>query len=221
MAPITEDEIANYLANTPDFFERHASLLAAVQLTSPHGHRAVSLQERQAVLLREKIRALERKVADMIRHGTENSAIADKLQRWTSELLRTREVRDLPAVAVQQIASQFLVPQVAIKIWGVSPEYVNEPFAQGASDNVEAFASSLARPYCGANRDLEAAQWLDDPAAAVSIALIPLREGAGPQAFGLLVLASDDAQRFTTDMGTDFLERMGEFASAALSRLMP
>jgi uncharacterized protein YigA (DUF484 family) len=54
--PITEDDIADYLANTPDFFERHAGLLAAVQLTSPHGQRAVSLQERQAELLREKIR---------------------------------------------------------------------------------------------------------------------------------------------------------------------
>ena len=27
--PITEDDIANYLASTPDFFERHAELLAA------------------------------------------------------------------------------------------------------------------------------------------------------------------------------------------------
>ena len=26
--PITEDDIANFLANTPDFFERHAELLA-------------------------------------------------------------------------------------------------------------------------------------------------------------------------------------------------
>ena len=221
MSPITEEDIANYLANTPDFFERHASLLAAVQLTSPHGHRAVSLQERQAVLLREKIRALELKAADMIRHGTENVSIADKLQRWTRELLRTREARDLPSVAAQQIASQFLVPQVAIKVWGVSPAHTEEPFAQGASDDVVAFASSLTRPYCGANPGLEAAQWLDDPAAAVSIALIPLRAGAGPQAFGLLVLASGDAQRFAPDMGTDFLERIGEFASAALSRLMP
>ncbi|MCB1940190.1 MAG: DUF484 family protein, partial [Rhodocyclaceae bacterium] len=46
--PITEDDIANYLANTPDFFERHAELLASVHLTSPHSKRAVSLQERQA-----------------------------------------------------------------------------------------------------------------------------------------------------------------------------
>ncbi|MDZ4239828.1 MAG: DUF484 family protein [Hydrogenophaga sp.] len=221
MAPITEEEIANYLANTPDFFERHANLLAAVQLSSPHGHRAVSLQERQAVLLREKIRALELKAADMIRHGTENSAIADKLQRWTRELLRTREARDLPAVATRAIATQFLVPQVAIKVWGVSPEHAHEPFAQGASDDVVALVSSLTRPYCGANPGLEAVQWLDDPAAAASIALIPLREGAGPQAFGLLVLASGDAQRFVSDMGTDFLERIGEFASAALSRLRP
>ena len=76
MTPITEDDIANYLANSPDFFERHAQLLAAVQLTSPHGNRAVSLQERQAEMLREKIKALEHRVMDMVRHGTENVVTA-------------------------------------------------------------------------------------------------------------------------------------------------
>ena len=148
--PITEDDIANYLANTPDFFERHASLLAAVQLSNPHGQRAVSLQERQASMLREKIRGLEMKAADMIRHGQENTAIADKLQRWTRELLRTREARDLPAVAAREIAAQFLVPQVAIKVWGVAPEFAGEPFAQGASDD------AAHRPAC---------EWVEDHAA--------------------------------------------------------
>ncbi|MDP3832363.1 MAG: DUF484 family protein [Hydrogenophaga sp.] len=219
--PITEDDIANYLVNTPDFFERHAALLAAVQLTSPHGQRAVSLQERQAEMLREKIRGLELKGADMIRHGNENTTIADKLQRWTRELLLTREARELPIVATRAIAEQFLVPQVAIKVWDVAPEFADEPFAQGASDDVRAFASSLMRPYCGANPGLEAAQWLVDPASAASLALIPLRVGIAPQAFGLLVLASSDTQRFASDMGTDFLERIGELTSASLSRLRP
>ena len=41
--PITEDDIANFLANTPDFFERHAELLATVQLSSGHGTRAISV----------------------------------------------------------------------------------------------------------------------------------------------------------------------------------
>ena len=36
---ITEADIANYLAQTPGFFERHAELLGSVQLTSPHGRR--------------------------------------------------------------------------------------------------------------------------------------------------------------------------------------
>ncbi|WP_382328274.1 DUF484 family protein [Hydrogenophaga sp. UC242_50] len=219
--PITEDDIANYLANTPDFFERHASLLAAVQLTSPHGQRAVSLQERQAEMLREKIRGLELKGAEMIRHGNENTVIADKLQRWTRELLLTRDARELPEVTTKAIADHFLVPQVAIKVWDVEPAYVEEAFAQGASDDVKAFASSLMRPYCGANPGLEAAQWLADSASAASLALIPLRAGIAPQAFGLLVLASPDTKRFAPDMGTDFLERIGELTSAALSRLRP
>ena len=73
----------------------------------------------------------------------------------------------------------------------------------------------------GDNPGLEAAGWLDDPSSATSLALIPLRAGIAPQAFGLLVLASADQQRFASDMGTDFLERIGEITSAALSRLRP
>src|SRR3954467_2829108 len=95
MNPITEDDIANYLANTPDFFERHAQLLAQVQLTSPHGSRAVSLQERQAEMLREKIKALEHRVMDMVRRGNENMVTADRLQRWTRGLLTLRDPRHL------------------------------------------------------------------------------------------------------------------------------
>ena len=219
--PITEDDIANYLANTPDFFERHASLLAAVQLTSPHGSRAVSLQERQAEMLREKIKGLELKAAEMIRHGHENTAIADKLQRWTLQLLNTREAADLPEVATSGVAAHFGVPQVVVKLWGVASAYAALPCAQGASDDAQAFATSLSKPYCGGNPGLEAATWLADPVAAASLALIPLRAGDGPQAFGLLVLASPDAQRFAADMGTDFLERIGELTAASLSRLLP
>jgi hypothetical protein len=54
-----------------------------------------------------------------------------------------------------------------------------------------------------------------------SVALIALRNGTDPQAFGLMVLASPDSQRFHAGMGTDFLERMAELGSAALSRLRP
>ena len=219
MNPITEDDIADFLLNTPDFFERHAELLGAVQLTSPHGQRAVSLQERQAEMLREKIRALELKAAEMIRHGQENVVIADKLQRWTRELLLTRAPADLPGVIVAQIQAQFQVPQAAIRVWGVAPEWAGLPFAQGVSADGQAFAASLTTPYCGANPGLEAATWLGD-AGVASLALLPLRGGPADKVFGLLVLGSTDPQRFHAGMGTDFLERIAELASAALGRLL-
>jgi uncharacterized protein YigA (DUF484 family) len=222
MNPITEDDIANYLANTPDFFERHAQLLAAVQLTSPHGNRAVSLQERQAEMLREKIKALEHRIMDMVRHGNENMIIADRLHRWARNLFLVQSGRALPATIAAEIQAQFMVPQVAIRVWGVDSRYGKEPFAEGVSDDAKSFASSLTQPYCGVNSGFEAVKWLDDPAMAMSIALIPLREGMGEggnPAFGMIVLASPDPQRFASGMGTEFLEHIAELASAALSRL--
>ena len=222
--PITEDDIANFLANTPDFFERHAELLATVQLSSGHGGRAVSLQERQAGLLRDKIKTLEGKVVDMIRHGQENVGIADKLQRCTRNLLLTAHARDLPETIVREIKGQFAIPQAAIKLWRVNGVFTGEPFAAGVSSDAQAFASSLGAPYCGVNSGFEAANWLPDPAMAMSIALIPLRhdgDDAPHDVFGMLVLASTDPQRFHADMGTDFLAQIGDLAGAAMTRLLP
>ena len=95
---ITEADIADYLANTPAFFERHAELLATIQLTSPHGQRAVSLQERQMEMLRERIKGLEKKIVEMIRNGQDNMAIAERLHRWTRALMLTSDAAALPEV---------------------------------------------------------------------------------------------------------------------------
>lgn len=219
--PITEDDIAHYLGITPDFFQRHAELLAAVQLSSPHGQRAVSLQERQAEMLRDKIKLLEQRIMEMLRNGNDNAILSDKILRWASALLQSGDTAALPGQIAQEIQTQFSVPQVSVRMWDVAPAFASEPFALGVSDDAKVFASSLSEPFCGLNTGFEAVGWLADPGAAASIALIPLRTGpAGSSpAFGMLVLASGDSQRFTSGMGTDFLARIGELASAALTRL--
>ena len=220
--PITEDDIANYLANTPDFFLRHAELLAAVQLNSPHGQRAVSLQERQAEMLRQKIKLLEQRIMDMLRNGNDNVILSNKIIRWAGDLLQGGEPRQLPQRLAMDIEQQFAVPQVGLRLWGVAAEYADQPYAQGVSDDLKSFATSLTEPFCGLNTGFESVNWLQAPAAITSLALIPLRtgpSGSSTPAFGLLVLASGDAQRFTSGMGTDFLALIGELASAALSRL--
>jgi uncharacterized protein YigA (DUF484 family) len=221
--PITEDDIANYLSNTPDFFERHAELLASVQLSSPHSHRAVSLQERQAAMLRDKIKVLEHRIMDMIRNGNENVMLSDKLLRWARTLFLVADPQTLPGQMASEIQDQFSVPQVGIKVWGVAPKFAGADFAQGVSGDAQVFTSSLMEPFCGVNTGFEAVNWLPDPRAVASLAILPLRRasaGTAEPAFGLLVLASPDAQRFNSAMGTDFLERLAELASAALSRLL-
>lgn len=218
---ITEDDIANFLANTPDFFERHAELLASVQLTSPHGNRAVSLQERQMEMLREKIRGLELRLVEMLRHGQENMAIADKLHRWTRAIMLTTNAGELPQVLADELARQFLIPQAGIRVWGAAEAFSHQTFAKGVSEDVKSFASSLTQPYCGVNSGFEAAQWFAEPQAVVSLAMIPLRREPATSAFGMLVLGSPDPTRYTAEMGTEFLVRIGEIASAGLARLLP
>jgi hypothetical protein len=216
---ITEADIANYLANTPGFFERHAELLSAVQLSSPHGARAVSLQERQMQMLRERIKGLEARIMDMVRHSQENVAIADRLQRYTSAILLTADARALPARMVQTLRHEFQIPQAAIRLWGLDAGHEGADYTQPASEDIQSFAASLTVPYCGVNAGFEAAEWVDEAAAMTSMAMIPLRHAG--TCFGMLVLASPDPTRYAADMGTEFLSRLGDVTAAALSRLRP
>ena len=224
VTPITEDDIAHFLVNTPGFFERHAELLTAVTISSPHGQRAVSLQERQAEMLREKIKGLEHRVMDMVRHGHENTAITHKIHQWSRELLAVQDVAELPQAVEQGIARLFDVPQVALRLWGTAGMHADAPFTHGASEDVRSFASSLTMPFCGPNLGFEATAWLPQAGQAQSLALLPLRRGAidsaEEPAFGLLVLGSPDPHRFEATMGTDYLARIAELASAGLTRLL-
>ena len=223
---ITETDIANYLAATPGFFERHAALLATVQLQHPHGARAVSLQERQAEMLRDKIKGLEMRIIDMIRNGQDNTAIADRLHRWTLAVMRAAGTpAALPEVLLTELRHQFLIPQASLRLWGVAPEHEAAEFAASVSADVRSFASSLSQPYCGVNSGFEAARWLglsESGGIATSLALIPLVQPNANEGkpFGLLVLGSPDPTRYTAEMGTDFLTRVGEIASAGLAGLL-
>ena len=122
---------------------------------------------------------------------------------------------------MRELKHQFLIPQAGIRVWGADDAYAALPFAQPVGDDAKSFAASLSVPYCGVNAGFEAALWLDDPATVTSLALIPLRQRQDAPAFGLLVLGSPDPTRYSADMGTDFLARVGEIASAGLARLLP
>ncbi|MDB5761184.1 MAG: hypothetical protein JWQ21_179 [Herminiimonas sp.] len=212
--------VARYLADNPHFFEQHAELISQIKLSSTLGGRTVSLQERQMEVLREKIKALELRMAALMRIGQENDEITEKFQSWTRSLLLARNDVDLPHVLINGLQTIFSVPHATLRIWGVAEEFSHTWFAAEVSTDARIFSNGLNTPFCGSNNDFEAASWLDDAPSIKSIAILPLRVDASPEAFGLLVLGSPDPERFTSDMATDFLAKMGETTSAALTCLL-
>ena len=214
------DSVLRYLQENPHFFEDQADLLAKVRLSSALGGRTVSLQERQAALLREKVKALELQLDGLIRIGQENDALAAKFQEWTASLLGARNDVDLPHVLVDGLRTIFGVPQATLRLWGVADEVSHAWFSAPVSDDARLFADGLGAPYCGRNNDFEVVSWLEEEPAPSSVAILPLRAPGAARAFGLLVLGSPEPERFTADMGTDFLARIASTSSAALACLL-
>ena len=120
----------------------------------------------------------------------------------------------LPPLVVSRLQEIFELPAVRLKLWDKDGP---APFVQDIGDAVRQYASALATPYCGAAEGCPSTEWLE--AGMQSVACIALRPEGGRNAFGMLVLGSEDPGRFTSDMGTDFLETIGRLASAGLQRL--
>jgi uncharacterized protein YigA (DUF484 family) len=101
-------------------------------------------------------------------------------------------------------------------LWNVAEEYKEAWFSTHTSDDIHSFARGLHTPFCGENKDFEAASWLDAPV--TSLAMLPMR--VKDEVVGLLVLGSPEKNRFTNNMATQFLSQIADAASAALSYLI-
>ena len=211
--------VALFLQEYPDFFEHNPDLIAGLRLTTALGGRTVSLQERQVEVLREKIRQLELKLATLTRNAGNNDTIISNFHQWILRLLSSEPSTDLPTSLLQAMKDAFGVPAATLRLWDLKPEHDSEWFAADIGD-ARAFADEQPTPVCGLAAGKPGVLWLDDAASMQSAALVPLRKPGSESSFGLLVLGSADPQRFSSELATDFLARIGEAASAQLQRLI-
>ena len=201
--------IADYLTAHPDFYNQFPELLTSLRITHPHGTHAISITERQVLSMRDKVQMLEGKLAELIHFGEENDAISEKVHKLTLDIVAARDLSTLFSVLDQHLKQGFAVPHHAIRIWNTPESTV--------SDALKNEVGSQMHPSCGALRHAEAQEWVGEAAAHLkSFAAIPLR---GEHTVGLLVLASEDAQRFYPEMGTLYLDRLGQLVGATLTRV--
>ncbi len=209
-------DVIRFLQDNPAFFEENPDLLA--QLTVPHhtGGQAISLTERQVSTLRDKLQQVQGKLSELVGFGEENDSISEKVHHLTLALLIAESFESVSQAIYTHLIEDFAVPHVQLRIWNSIlkrplPEFVE------VSESLLFFAADQHRPLCGTPQQHEVLEWFGESAAQLhSWALIPLRRDA--QVFGMLALGSEDAQRFFPEMGTLYVERIGDLVSAAVLR---
>lgn len=205
------DDVAAYLKEHPEFFESYAEVVADVMIPHPHGGRAISISERQILTLRERSKQFEVKLGEMIQFGEENDVISEKVHRLGLALIGARDVPALSHVVDFNLREDFAVPHVALRLW-----HEGAAAAESISEATRTFTAGLLHPHCGPLAMADTTAFFGEAAALLkSYAYIPLR---GRDSFGLLALASEDAQRFYPEMGTLYLTRIGEVIAACLLR---
>ena len=218
-----EDQIAEHLIAHPDFFERHPGALARLRLPHQRGSAAISLVERQMLVLRERHATLEQKLHELIENGRANDTIAERMHRLTRRLLRAGDASAVIAALEISLREDFgasrwvmLLTDPAYAALAGQPGTHVRYVPRGSTDLkvFETFFES-ARPRSGQIREAQREFLFGAEGRQLgSAALVPLGERAS---LGLVAIASHDTERFVPTMSTDFLVRIGELVTEALT----
>ena len=125
-----EESVATYLQHNPDFFERHHAVLARLRLPHARGGSTISLVERQIEVLREKHAAVEAKLAEFVRVARANDALADKLHRFTRQLLRAGSPEAVVTTMEASLRMDFDAFHSVLVLIGPHPEITPQRFVR-------------------------------------------------------------------------------------------
>lgn len=223
--PLSDDAVVQYLQNAPDFFERHAALLARLRL--PHTRtsgQTVSLIERQVDVLRERNQGLENKLKDLVEVARSNEQLTEKIHRFARRMIRARTLAETVAAIEASLREDFEAMHSVLVLFRPQAAELKElegrflrlmPREHADLKMFETLLSS-AKPRCGQVRDVQRDYLFGTGNVEIgSVALAPL----GPSAsLGLLAIGSSNTERFHPTMSTDFLSRIGEHVREALVR---
>lgn len=217
---LTEDAIAAYLKANPEFFERHSSLLNSLRLPHDAGGSAVSLIERQVLVLRQKNLKLERKLKSLLDVARSNDALATRIHALAMLMLAAPDQAGVVRVLEEQLRVTFNADQSVLVVF----EDPTAGAGAGRFLRVVAREDSAIAPFgtflqgnaprCGQVRDAQRDFLFGVGNIEIgSVALVPL---GNKSELGFLAIGSRDSDHFHPGMSIDFLARLGELVSCAL-----
>ncbi len=219
----SEQHVVDFLDADPEFFERHPQALLKLELTHASGS-AVSLVERQIAVLRDRNGELETRLKDLIAVAKKNDALVRKMHEFALTLIATETTTDCIKQLETGLRSQFSADRAALVLFE-QPALGQEELKRFQflhiidrdDPDLVPFSTFLraGRARCGQMRDSQRGVLFGDDDDIGSVAMVPLGDKAQR---GFLVIANADPDHFHPGKSIDFLERIGQLVSVALSR---
>ena len=215
-----EEAVARYLEDNPDYFLRHAEILATLKVPHPETGMAISLVERQVQVLREQNLRLEQQLRELVSIARENDVLGERLHRFSQAMIDASSLDDVLNTAQDLLRQEFKLDHVVVRFAGTARDTSGRPELSEEHDSqltllLRQFVAG--RPISGGTYDDKMMTYLFGPAASEvkSTAMIAL---GGEDPRGVLCLGSQDPLRFHPDMGTIYLVRLGDLLMRALQR---
>ena len=208
------DLFVEFLHNNPDIFQRRPELLDRLKLSDQRG--TTSLLERQITRLQDRLHSFQAKHYELFDVARENEQINDSFSNVICQLIGYRDLAEFAGDFPSTLKQTFDIDEVSIK---TSFAMSKRP-ADAECYNEALRRLSHGKPVCD-NRWPSNILALFFTDAIESAALVPLSNRDNSEIIGILSLGSKDPERYTDQLGTAYLDRLGIMCAICLSRLQP
>ena len=209
-----QEELVAFLRNNPDIFERHPELLELVNLSDTRG--TASLLERQISNLKSRLNNFQSQHHELIEVARENEQISDSFAAIICLLIGFNNLSEFASEFPAVLRKTFSIDEVSFR--------TSQAVARRPDENL-GYADSLRRlcndqAVCD-NRWPSNILSLFFSDSIKSAALVPMKTSENGDVLGILALGSKDAERYTNELGTAHLSRLGLMSGICLARLQP
>ena len=216
--PITEklnidDELIAKLKANPDIFQRHPELLELITLSDNRG--TASLLEKQISTLKARLANFQSKHVELIQVARENEQISDSFSSILCQLIGFTNLSEFAGEFPLALRKTFDIDEVSFKTARATAQRPDDDLAY--QDALRRMANKQA--VCDERwpTNILSLFFTDT---VKSAALIPMLTHE-KEVIGILAMGSCDPGRYTHDLGTDHLNRLGLMAGICLARLQP
>ena len=207
---ISAQDVADYLAEHPDFFTDYPDLVA--ELALPHQQKGtVSLVEMQTEQLRAQLHQQRQELASLIRNADNNEQLFQVYAQLLQSLYNCTTLESVEDALHQCFKGELAFANVTVDLFVKSPDFANFQHHQLIDKrfkNSDFFFGRLGQA--------ETKQIFND-ASVSSCALMLLGEG---EKLGILAVGSDSPTHFHPDMDTLFLLQLKRLLEQVLRRIL-